>query len=630
MRFRNASTIVVLHDLFMAAAAWQLSWFIRFNFELVAYPDWKLSLYALPMIMLVQGLVSYRFGLYRGLWRFASLPDLWNIFRSAILGALSITLVLFIAIRLEGIPRSILVLYPVFLIFLLGGPRLGYRFWKDHTFKLNSGVAGQKILIVGAGSAGEMLVREMLREGSYKPIGFIDDNPKISNSELHGIPIIGTVDEMLAVSQRYDIDSIVIATPTATDEQMQKIVNNCEAIGVPIRTLPKLQEMVSSHVALDELREVSIEDLLGREKIELDWGIIQQGITDKIVMVSGGGGSIGSELCHQIARLNPAGLIIYEHSEFNLYNIQMELAKTYPDVPLFAVLGNICDRNNVEQILKKHRPNVLFHAAAYKHVPLLQNQLRIAAQNNIFGTKNLAELAIKYNCEKFVFISTDKAVNPANVLGASKRIAEMYCEWLNRRAVTKFITVRFGNVLGSAGSVVPLFRKQIKMGGPVTVTDPEITRFFMTIREACQLILQAGAMGHGGEIFVLDMGKPIKIAYLAEQMIKLSGRSPNKDVEITFTGLRPGEKLYEELFYENENRLQTNHVKILLANHPETDWQNLEDTITALEEAVVNFNDEKISKLLVELVPEGSFTEGNIQVNVQGKKNNVIPMKGKG
>ena len=622
MRINNTRMIIILHDLFMAAAAWQLSWLIRFNFELVAYPDWKLSLYALPMIVLIQGLVSYRFGLYRGLWRFASLPDLWNIFRSSILGAMCITLVLFISIRLEGIPRSILVLYPVFLIFLLGGPRLGYRFWKDHSLKLNSVAIGQKVLIVGAGSAGEMLVREMLREGSYIPIGFIDDNPNIKNSELHGIPIIGTVDDISAVHQRYDIDNIVIAVPTATNEQMQKIVRHCESTGVPIQTLPKLQEMVSSHVALDELREVSIEDLLGREKIELDWEIIQQGITNKTVLVSGGGGSIGSELCRQIARLNPAGLVIYEHSEFNLYNIQMEMTRAYPEVPLFSVLGNICDRDNVEQILKKHKPDILFHAAAYKHVPLLQNQLRIAAKNNIFGTKNLAELAIKYKCEKFIFISTDKAVNPANVLGASKRVAEMYCEWMNQRGVTKFITVRFGNVLGSAGSVVPLFRSQIKMGGPVTVTDPEVTRFFMTIREACQLILQSSAMGNGGEIFVLDMGKPVKISYLAEQMIKLSGRSPNKDIKITYTGLRPGEKLYEELFYSNENRKETEHVKILLASHPEIDWQNLDHHISELEEAVGKFDEQKISKLLGQLVPEGNF--------IQDKMDNVIPIQRKG
>jgi len=617
----NKKASIIFHDFTMTAIAWQGSWWLRFNLNI---PDnyWEISLYTLPLILLIQGLAFWRFRLYLGLWRFSSLTDLWNIFRAAIFGGLCITLILFISVRLEDIPRSILITYPILLIFLLGGPRLGYRVWKDHSFKINSSAIGQKVLIVGAGSAGEMLVREMLREGSYNPIGFIDDDQNIRNSELHGIPIIGTVDDILTINQRYDIDRIVIAVPTATDEQMQKIVNNCESIGVPIRTLPKLQDMLSSHAVLDELREVSIEDLLGRDKIELDWGVIQQGISNKIVLVSGGGGSIGSELCHQIARLNPAGLIVYEHSEFNLYNIQMEITKAYPDIPLYAILGNICDRDNVEQILNQHRPDILFHAAAYKHVPLLQDQLRVAAQNNIFGTKNLAELAIKYNCEKFVFISTDKAVNPANILGASKRIAEMYCEWMNQRAVTKFITVRFGNVLGSAGSVVPLFRSQIKAGGPVTVTDPEITRFFMTIQEACQLILQSSAMGNGGEIFVLDMGKPVKISYLAEQMIKLSGRKPNEDIKIRYTGLRAGEKLYEELFYENEDRKETEHVKILLANHPEINWQKLESHISELKEAVTNFNDEKISKLFAQLVPEGSF--------IQGEVNNVIPIKGKG
>jgi len=398
----NKKYLVILHDFIMTAIVWQGSWWLRFNFDI---PDnyWEISIYTLPLILLIQSLVFWRFNLYRGLWRFSSLPDLWNIFRAAVFGALCITLVLFISARLENIPRSILIMYPIFLIFFLGGPRLGYRVWKDHSFKLNSATNGQRILIVGAGSAGEMLVREMLREGSYKPVGFIDDNPNIRNSELHGIPIIGTVDDILTINQRYDIDRIVIAVPAATDEQMQKIVNNCESTGVPVRTLPKLQDMLSSHAVLDELREVSIEDLLGRETIELDWGIIQQGISNKIVLVSGGGGSIGSELCHQIARLNPAGLIVYEHSEFNLYNIQMEITKAYPDVPLFAILGNICDRESVEQILDKHMPDILFHAAAYKHVPLLQDQLRVAAQNNIFGTKNLAELAIKYKCEKFVF-----------------------------------------------------------------------------------------------------------------------------------------------------------------------------------------------------------------------------------
>lgn len=619
--FKNKIRIaIVSHDLFMAVAAWLLAWMARFNF-VIPFQEWELGIYALPIVIILQGLAYRVFALYRGIWRFASLPDLWNIFRAAVLGTISIGLILFIAVRLEGIPRSILILYPIFLIFLLGGPRLAYRLWKDKTLNLQSIAGVNNVLVIGAGRAGEMLIREMLRDGAYNPVGLLDDNTTLRNSELHGVSVLGSIDSLPEIVQRYEIDNIVIALPSATNELMQKVVNYCEQTDISVRTLPRLQDMVSTQSVLNELREVSIEDLLGRAKIELDWEIIRKGIANKTIMISGGGGSIGSELCNQIARLNPAGLIIYEHSEINLYNIQKEISNSYPDVPLYAILGNICDRNNVEQIMKTLNPDILFHAAAYKHVPLLQNQLRVAAQNNIFGTKNLAELAIKYKCEKFVFISTDKAVNPANVLGASKRIAEMYCEWMNQRTITKFITVRFGNVLGSTGSVVPLFRDQIKEGGPVTVTDPEITRFFMTIREASQLILQSCGMGNGGEIFVLDMGQPVKITYLAEQMIRLSGRTLDKDIKITYTGLRPGEKLYEELFYKNENRKETEHPKILLANHPVIDWKNLENHILELDDAVSNFDDKKISRLLSELVPEGNF--------IQDETDNVIPINRK-
>jgi len=384
---------------------------------------------------------------------------------------------------------------------------------------------------------------------------------------------------------------------------MQKIVTSCENTGVPIRTLPRLQDLVSGKAALSELRNVSIEDLLGREKVELDWKIIQQGLTGKVVMVTGGGGSIGSELCLQISDLNPSALIIFERNEFNLYNIQRKINATHPLLELHAILGDICDREKVENIIVSHKPDVIFHSAAYKHVPILQTQLREAVRNNIIGTKNIAESAVKNNCNNFVFISTDKAVNPANILGVSKRVAEMYCEWMNQQSKTRFVTVRFGNVLDSDGSVVPLFREQIKNGGPVTVTHPEMTRFFMTIGEACQLIMQAGAMAEGGEIYVLDMGEPVKITYLAEQMIKLSGRAPGTDIDIVYIGLRPGEKLFEELFYENEDKDSTRHPKILLAKHSEINGTYLIDCINDLNMACNNFDENKLKKLLDQLVP---------------------------
>lgn len=618
MRFRlKSSATVIIHDMLMAALAWQVAWWLRFNLNFPFY-NWELSFYTLPVVLLVQGLVYQRFKLHRGLWRFASLPDLWNIFRAAIFGALCITLVLFIWSRLEGIPRSILVLYPVLLMFFLGGPRLIYRMWKDHSFNFKAVSNAKKVLVVGAGHAGEMLVRDMLRDGNYAPVGFIDDNVALADAEVHGIRVLGNVDSIADICNEKSIDIIVIAVPSASSDQMRKIVANCEKTGCPMRTLPQLRDMVSGKVAVSELREVSIEDLLGRESIELDWDTIRDGLTGKVVMVSGGGGSIGSELCIQISRLNPARLIIFERSELNLYNIEKILLEQKPPIRIHAVLGDLCDREKVDNVLAAYKPDVIFHAAAYKHVPMLQMQVREAVRNNIFATRNLAESAIQYKCKKFVFISTDKAVNPANVLGCSKRVAEMYCEWKNQQDGTRFITVRFGNVLDSGGSVVPLFREQIRNGGPVTVTHPEITRFFMTIPEASQLIMQAGAMGKGGEIYVLDMGKPVKISYLAEQMIKLSGRNPGKEIKIVYTGLRPGEKLFEELFYENEDKDATAHPKILLARHSDINWLLFSDKLSDLENACSSCDEELIRQILEELVP---VNEDDLV-----KKNNVVKL----
>lgn len=613
----KSSGTIILHDMLMTTLAWQAAWWIRFNLEFPFY-NWQLSLYTLPLVLIVQGLVFNRFKLHRGLWRFASLPDLWNIFRAAVFGAVFITLVLFIWSRLEGIPRSILVLYPVLLMFLLGGPRLAYRMWKDHSFNIKPITGGKRVLIIGAGRAGEMLVRDMLRDGQYAPIGFIDDNPSLQNSEIHGIRVLGKIDDIPEISEQKQPDIIIIAVPSAGSDQMRKIISACEETGVLLRTLPKIQDMVSGQVTISELREVSIEDLLGREKVELDWNIIQQGLSNKTVLVSGGGGSIGSELCKQIARLNPAALVIFERGEFNLYNIERSVLASNPAVKIHAILGDLCDREKVDHVIKLYKPDVIFHAAAYKHVPMLQAQVREAVRNNILATKNLAESAIKYHCNKFVFISTDKAVNPANVLGSSKRVAEMYCEWKNQAGKTRFITVRFGNVLDSDGSVVPLFREQIKNGGPVTVTHPEITRFFMTIPEASQLILQAGAMGKGGEIYILDMGDPVKITYLAEQMIKLSGRVPGQDIKIVYSGLRMGEKLFEELFYENEIKEVTDHPKILLARHSDIDWSAFPVRITELENACSAFDEEKLHSLLEDMVP--------VYIQESRENHNVIPL----
>ena len=593
----------------MSVLAWQFSWWARFNFDF-PFQDWEKSLLLMPLVIIIQVIVFRRFRLYRGIWRFASIPDLWNIFRASIFGALLITLMCFILFRLEGIPRSILILYPFFLMFFLGGPRLGYRVWKDHSFRINSLSDSKRVLIVGAGRAAEMLVREMIREGIYIPIGFLDDNDSLKSSEMHGIRVLGNIDRVNEVCARHEVDLIIISIPSANSQQMRAIVEQCELTGLPIKTLPGIQDMVLVTEALPELRSVSIEDLLGREKIELDWNDVQKELTNKTILVTGGGGSIGSELCAQISKLGPSKLIIFERSEFNLYKIEQALSNS--NISIEYILGDLCDIDKVDNVFNKFSPEIIFHAAAYKHVPILERDAREAIRNNILGTKNVADIASKYNCNRFILISTDKAVNPTNVLGATKRIGELYIELINKISTTNFITVRFGNVLDSDGSVVPLFREQIKSGGPITVTHPEVTRYFMTIREASQLILQASKMGLGGEIYVLDMGEPVKINYLAEQMIRLSGLVPNKDIQIEYSGLRPGEKMYEELFYANEIREKTSHNKILLAKHSVTNLKDMDAKIGEIINSLDDFDNDKQKALLRDLVPFVEKLQDNV------------------
>ena len=604
----NQRFIIIIHDSIMAAFAWTLAILVRYNFQPDAY-EWGSAMHILPIVVLVQSVVFWRFDVHRGIWRFTSMPDVALILRSTLLGTLAIVLALMLYNRLENVPRSSLVFYPFLLIFFIGMPRLLYRLWHEHSFRFlltPSPHANKRVLVLGAGTSGDMLVRDMLRNPTcgYIPVGFLDDQLQLYGGRVQGVPIVGAISELEELVEEYKVDMAIIAMPSATDEQMQRVVELCEHCHIPFRTLPKLDNLTSQQIKLNDLRDVSIDDLLGRAKVQLDWSIIKVGIRNKVIMVTGGGGSIGSELCCQIARLDPAALIIFERSEFNLYHIEMQLQQAFPNLDLYACLGDVTDSVAVKHVFKQHHPHIVFHAAAYKHVPMLQFQTREAARNNVLGTRILAETAAYYKCEKFVLISTDKAVNPANVMGATKRAAEILCQELNHRVATKFITVRFGNVLGSAGSVVPLFKKQIAAGGPVTVTHPDINRYFMTIPEACQLILQAGAMSRGGEIFVLDMGKPIKIKYLAEQMIRLSGKIPNEDIDIVYTGLRAGEKLHEELFYNEEKFNRTAHEKIFLAAYQHRDWIQLNHLLEQLDIACDNYTEVKIKTLLKALVPE--------------------------
>jgi len=594
---------VVGHDLAMVWIAWTAITSFRWSFE-IWRPDLGMFGPEIWLVLAAQGAVFWVTGLYKGLWRFASLPDLWNILRAAALGALAIAVTLFLYNRLETVPRTVLVVYPLLLAVLLGLPRLAYRYWKDSRLDFLSRSPAMRVLVLGAGRAGDALVRDLVRENRYRPVGILDDNTQIRGARIHGVPVLGALDQLPELARETAAQMVLIAMPSANSAQMQRVVGFCESSGLPFRTMPRLADVVAGRSNFGELKEVAIEDLLGREQVQLDWTAIRAGISGKRVLVTGGGGSIGSELCRQVARLGATALTIYEISEYNLYRVEQELRREFPDLLLDARIGDCGDAVACERAFRLARPQVVFHAAAYKHVPLLQDQLREAFRNNVIGTQIVAEAADRHGTECFVLISTDKAVNPSSVMGACKRAAEIFCQNFASQSHTRFITVRFGNVLDSAGSVVPLFRDQIKAGGPLTVTHPEITRYFMTIPEACQLILQAGVLGRGGEIFALDMGEPVKIAYLAEQMILLAGKQPGRDIHIAFTGLRAGEKLFEELFHPLENYQATTHAKIYLAQPRSMGWGLLSTLLRQADLAVRDYDEDVLRRVLDQLLPE--------------------------
>ena len=597
-------TAAFAHDLLMIPLAWMAALWLRFNLESVPEIYLSAAWSALPAVVAVQGGVFWYFGLYRGVWRFASLPDLLRIVRAIAVGVCLVALGLFLATRMQGIPRSVFPLYAVLLLIFLGGPRLLYRWFKDRRIYAR---ASRNTLVVGAGRAGEMLVRDLLRDPGfgYHPVGFIDDDNNKKGREIHGVRVLGNASKILRLCERLNVQMVLLAIPSASSEEMRAIVEHCEQASVPMKTLPSMRDLPSGRAGLSELRAISIEDLLGREPVSLDWNAITSGIKGQTVLITGGGGSIGAELCRQIGKLEPQRLVLYDASEFNVYQIERELKATLPDLQVHALLGDVCDCARLEQVFGEFKPSLVLHAAAYKHVPMLEYQVRQAVRNNVLGTQETAAAAARHGCRTFVLISTDKAVNPTNVMGASKRLAEMCCQQLNAQSSdTKFVIVRFGNVLDSAGSVVPLFREQIARGGPVTVTHPEVKRYFMTIPEACQLILQAAAVGKGGELFVLDMGEPVSINYLARQMILLAGKSPGTDVEIQFTGLRPGEKLFEELFHPSEALHASQHEKLFLANTRDTDWSHFSAELVKLERACERADELAVRTLLVALVPE--------------------------
>lgn len=603
MRFKFRSrTTVFAHDVLMTAVAWFGAYWLRFNLSLIPEPFYTDLKTGLPYVVLIQAVVFWQLGLYRGVWRFSSLPDLIRIGKSVFIGICLIMAGLFLYDRLQGVPRAVPSLYVGLLLLLLSVPRLCYRFWKESILMERT---GQRAIIVGAGAAGEMLARDLLSEQSgYVPVAFVDDAAHRRRCDVRGLRVVGSIDQLTVFVQSLEIEVILIAIPSATDSQMRRIVEICEQCSVPFLMLPSVKAMLSGKSTRESLRDVSIEDILSRAPIQLNWSEITEGLTGKCILVTGGGGSIGSELCKQLIRTRPGQLIILDQCEFNLYKIDSELKRINGNSSHVPVLGDVANCQTIARVMSQFSPDIVFHAAAYKHVPLLEQQICEAVRNNVLGTQTVAEAAMAAQVEKFILISTDKAVNPTNVMGATKRIAEILCQNLNGEANTRFITVRFGNVLDSAGSVVPLFRQQIKAGGPVTVTHPDISRYFMTIPESCQLIMQAGVAGQGAEVFVLDMGEPVKIAYLAEQMIRLSGKRVGEDIAINYIGLRPGEKLHEELFHEQEPLQATGYEKLLLAQARACGSSGLAENLRQLGRLCESNQTAELLGLLQRLVPE--------------------------
>ncbi len=600
---------VFLCDIFAIPVAWYAAYWLRYNMQ----PFPKIltsthSIIALTLLTVIQVCCYFYFKTYRGLWRFFSLNDVIRILKATLSATVLGIPVLYLASILHEVPRSVFPLYCMILTTILCSSRMLRRIYWDKRARGNKATEVKRVLIIGAGMAGEGLVRDLKRSYQYKPVGFIDDNIAKRGLEVHGVPVLGTTSQISERVNEHQIDLIFIAIPSASSSVMRRIVTCCEESQTPFSTLPSLNALASGRVEVNALRPVNIEDLLGRDQVNLQWDKLTAGIAGKRVLVTGGGGSIGSELCRQILALKPKSLAIVENSEFNLYQIELELKQNFPDISLELKLMSVTDEVAINHLFTHFSPEIVFHAAAYKHVPLLQDQIRVAVMNNVLGTQIVAKASVAVDVEKFILISTDKAVNPTNIMGTTKRVAEIYCQNLDGRAKTQFITVRFGNVLGSAGSVVPLFQKQLQSGGPIKVTHPDMQRYFMTIPEACQLILQAMVNGNGGEIFVLDMGEPIKISYLAEQMIRLAGKEPGKDIMIEYTGLRPGEKLFEELFHESEQLASTEHEKLFKAKFRELNWDELIQTMRLLNTACQENQNDELFILLKSLVPELNTT----------------------
>jgi len=618
LRFRRG--MIVLAHIVAFAASLMLSFLVVHNMQLRPSTPTEKWLHLYPPLLLFFLIVKLPvFGLfkqYRGWWRYVGISDLRGILWASFVSTLIIVSLWFMTANIEAIrtnlppdierPAEGICIADMFAtVLMLGGLRILIRLYFEE-FRTAEAGRLKRFLIVGAGNAGEALLREIHRMpvAQYEVVGFIDDDPIKKGTNIHGIPVLGPVEQLPEVCEERNIEEIAIAMPSASHQQLRRVIQVCEGTKIRFRTVPSITDIASGKFRVSQIRDVDINDLLGRETVQLDLDLIEAFAKDKTILVTGAGGSIGSEMCKQLCNFTPKLLLLIEQAENPLFYIERELRKQFPAVRIKALICNITDRTRVDEIFENYKPQVVIHAAAHKHVPLMELNAGEAIKNNIVGTQVVADAADNSGTANFVLISTDKAVNPTSIMGSSKRIAEMYIQDLNRTSETHFVTVRFGNVLGSDGSVVPIFKKQIAEGGPVTVTHPEMKRYFMTIPEASQLVLQAATMGKGGEIFVLDMSEPVKIVDLARELITLSGFRPGEDIEMVFTGPRVGEKLFEELSIEGEDMQRTRHPKISIWKNIPMDREGLRAGINELVNIAKAQNNSQIVQKIKELVPE--------------------------
>lgn len=604
MKCSSRSILVMLFDLAAASLAWVWAYFLRFNFE---WPQGYEAQAGLGLLILLPAhLIACRLaGLYRGMWVFASLPDLVRVLKAVAVSTLVVCAYIALYRSPLAVPRSVLFMYPMLLILLMGGGRATYRMWKEQRLYGGLIAKGKPVVLVGAGRGGAMLLRELSRSPDWRVVGLVDDDESKWGRDILGRPVLGPVSALPEILANERVQHVILAMPSAVGAARRAAADLAVSAGAKVFTVPGLEDVMAGRVAVSSIRRIDIEDLLGREAVAIDSAHVEAMIRDKVILVTGAGGSIGSELCRQVARFGPGRVVLFEQNEFALYNIEQWFQQNHPELKVIPIAGDVKDRGRITEVVASWRPQIVFHAAAYKHVPLMEvRNAWQAVRNNVLGTLRVAQAAKASGVERFVLISTDKAVNPTNVMGASKRLAELVCQSLQYEGGgTQFETVRFGNVLGSTGSVIPKFAEQIAVGGPVTVTHPEINRYFMSIPEAAQLVLQAASMGEGGEIFVMDMGEPVKIVDLARNMIRLSGYS-EEEIRIEFTGLRPGEKLYEELLADAETTRETPHPKLRVARSRPVPSALIAELAAWLDQLGTSPSDEEVRAALRRWVPE--------------------------